>query len=390
MSLSKTSKSLKLKSMYGILSRYIASTFVLPFILGSLFFTVFMLTFELFRIAQLIFSKDISIVFIGSLMTDISLTFLPLTMPLAIFFAAIFAMNRISGDSEYIAMRAAGMSIKKILIPFMFMAAIVAFNALNLVQELVPKANREVKKKLHYLQSTGLLTGIKSGQFLTSIPNITFFSQYVSDDGSNLRKVFLHTYDEKHQTTKVILAEKGNFINKLDRITQTESLDLILVDGNISMYSKEGNKIERVDFKRYLFPVSEKSFYKKLATRENMMGFSELRNFKNKSLEEIIKLGHRKRDFFNAKFEFWNRLNTPLTCLVFTLLGFTLGVKNNRGKAKKQGFVAFVLLITYYFLYFSLVSIARNNNIPVQALIFIPSIVLTGFGIKFYRNLNWT
>lgn len=375
--------------MNTILTRYIASTFVLPFILSSLFLTIFMLTFELFKLAQLIFSKDMGAGFILSLVGNISLTFLPLTMPLAIFFAAIFAMNRISGDSEYIAMRAAGMSTKKVFIPFILMAGIIAFNSLNLVQELVPQAHREVRKKIHYLQSTGLLTGIKSGQFLTSIPGITFFAGYVSKDGSNLRDVFLHTFNEGKKSSRVIMAKKGNFINKLDKKTQIESLDLILVEGNISLYNKKGEKVERIDFDRYLFPVSEKSFYKKLTTRETMMGFSELRKFKNKSFEDIQKMGYNKRDFFNAKFEFWNRLNTPLMCIVFTLLGFSLGVKNNRGRDKKQGLKAIGLLIFYYILYFSFVSAARNNNIPVQALIFIPGFIILGFGLKYYRALNW-
>lgn len=375
--------------MKTILARYIASTFVLPFILGSLFFTIFMLTFELFKLAQLIFSKDLELSFIMSLIGNISLTFLPLTMPLAIFFAAIFAMNRISGDSEYIAMRAAGMSIKEIFIPFLIMGGIISFNAFNLVQELVPNAHREVRKKIHYLQSTGLLTGIKSGQFMTSIPNITFFAQKVSTDGNNLQKVFLTTYDAKQESTKVIIAKKGVFINKLDRETQIESLDLVLDEGNISIFNKSGDQIERIDFERYLFPVSEKSFYKKLTTRETMMGFTELKNFKSKSLEEIKKMGYKDRDFFNAKFEFWNRLNTPLVCLIFTLLGFSLGVKNNRGPVKRQGLMAVGLLVLYYLLYFSLVSVARNNNIPVPVLLFIPAIVLSLISFRFYKNLNW-
>lgn len=375
--------------MNGILTRYIASTFVLPFALGSLFFTLFMLTFELFKLAQLIFSKDLGIGFIISLIGNISLTFLPLTMPLAIFFAAIFAMNRISGDSEYTAMRAAGMSVKKIFIPFLVMGLIIAFTAFNLVQELVPRAHREVRKSIHYLQSTGILTGIKSGQFLTSIPGITFFADEVSTDGTNLQKVFLHIYDEKSKRTRVIIAEKGNFINKLNRSTQVESLDLILVNGNISIYDKSGQKIERIDFKRYLFPVSEKSFYKKLITRETMMGFSELNDFRELSFDTVSKRGYDKIDFFNAKFEFWNRFNTPIMCIIFTLLGFSLGVKDNRGKAKRQGLMAISLIIFYYVLYFSLVSVARNNHIPVPVLLFIPGLVMLGFGVKFMKKLNW-
>jgi lipopolysaccharide export LptBFGC system permease protein LptF len=46
-------------------------------------------------------------------------------------------------------------------------------------------------------------------------------------------------------------------------------------------------------------------------------------------------------------------------------------------------------LIIYYGLFFSLVSLANKNKIPVQLAVFFPGLILAANGIRFYRKLDW-
>jgi hypothetical protein len=58
-------------------------------------------------------------------------------------------------------------------------------------------SNKEFKRKVNYLTSSGLLAGIKAGQFFTLIPGLTLFATKSTKYGRNLDEVFLQIKDLK-------------------------------------------------------------------------------------------------------------------------------------------------------------------------------------------------
>ncbi len=117
-----------------LLQRYLAAQFILPLVVCTIFFICFLLTFELFRLTELLVTRDISFWFTVGLVGNIALTFIPLSLPIAVFFSTIYCMNRLSGDSEYIALRAGGLTKERILTPFLLVAALLSFSVYHLNQ----------------------------------------------------------------------------------------------------------------------------------------------------------------------------------------------------------------------------------------------------------------
>src|SRR6476659_6294190 len=109
-----------------LLQRYLAAQFILPLMVSTIFFICFLLTFELFRLTELLVTRDISLWFTAGLIGNIALTFIPLSLPIAVFFSTIYCLNRLSGDSEYIAMRASGITKDRILLPFLLVALLLS------------------------------------------------------------------------------------------------------------------------------------------------------------------------------------------------------------------------------------------------------------------------
>ena len=72
--------------MRFLLQRYLAFQFILPLSVSLVFFICFLMIFDLFRMSKLFMAKDIEISFVLGMIQDLALTFLPLALPIAIFF----------------------------------------------------------------------------------------------------------------------------------------------------------------------------------------------------------------------------------------------------------------------------------------------------------------
>jgi lipopolysaccharide export system permease protein len=373
-----------------LLQRYLAAQFIMPLVLSTVFFVCFLLTFELFRLTELLVTRDISLWFIAGLIGNIALSFIPLSLPIAVFFSTIYCLNRLSSDSEYIAMRAAGLTKERILIPVMVVAGLLSISVYHLNQNLIPHSNKEFKRKVNYLTSSGLLAGIKPGQFFTLVPGLTLFATKSTKYGRNLEDVFLQIKDMKSQEEKVIFASKGELLFERDNSSLMEKLTLTLFNGNIVGQDVNKNEIEKIIFSKYIFPVSQSQFQGRFTVKETMLTSQELEGVLKMTFAEAEKIyKFNKKEFFNAKYEYWSRKNGALIVFVFCFLGFSLGVTGTRGKSKNSGFIGILCLIVYYGLFFSLVSLANKEKIPVQLAVFFPASVMGMMGVWFYRKLDW-
>jgi lipopolysaccharide export LptBFGC system permease protein LptF len=89
------------------------------------------------------------------------------------------------------------------------------------------------------------------------------------------------------------------------------------------------------------------------------------------------------------RFEFWNRINTPFLCIIFSFLGVCLGVQDNRGKKKNVGAISLLLLVTYYSVFFLLVTLSRKGAIPTPIAVFLPTAGTLYYAIKHYKKMDW-
>lgn len=285
-------------------------------------------------------------------------------------------------------MRAGGLTKERIILPFLIVAAVLTLSIYHLNQSLIPVSNKEFKKKILYLTSSGLLSGIKEGQFFTMIPNVTLFATRATKYGRNLEEVFLHL-KEKEGQERVIFSQRGELVFEKNSDQMADKLTLTLFDGNIIGQGKK-NELEKIIFSKYTFPITQGQFGDKFSLKETMLSSTEIQQILKMNPVDAKKLyNFSKKDLVNARYEFWNRKNGALICFIFCFLGFTLGITGNRGKSKNAGLVGLVCLIVYYGLYFSLVSVAKKEVIPIPVAVFTPAFILAAMGVYFYRHLDW-
>jgi lipopolysaccharide export system permease protein len=378
-------------------TRYLLYNFIPPFMLSCVFFVSFLLVFQLFRITRIVIQKGLPFIDLIELVSHIAVTFLPLAIPISCFFAALYTMNRMSEDSEIVAFRSFGLRKSNLLRPFLIAGVFIALGIFSLNQNLIPASKTIFKNTIIKLTSKGVLSDVQPGNFYTELPGIILFANEVSEDKKKLSGVFINV--AKNGLTQSIYAKEGVLVKRKDNAFQMPSLRFFLTDGNIVKFNTNSNKTEKILFKDYDFPILDGNYTPGFVTKDSMRSNRVLLQAMEKKKKEIDKW-EKKKDMNRAKgarkslakseIEFFSRINTPFQCLLFIFLGFIFGIKKSRGKGKSMGSRALTVLILYYAVFFTGISMAKKGVMPTYLVIFIPTILATMLGMRQYQRLDWT
>lgn len=369
--------------MRGIIPLYLASQFILPFMVSAFFFASFLLTFQLFRITRYIISKGVGPETVIELVMHIMITFLPIAIPLSALFASIYVMGKLSDDSEIVAMRSFGFSRNKMLMPFLILGLFLGISVFSLNQSIIPESGRKFKNGILRLTSSGLLSDIKKGNFFLDIPGVTLFAEDKSEDGVNLKNLFIH-YNEKNGE-KVIYAKQGILIKENSDAWGVRGIRLLLKSGNMSRFSKDSDKIEKSLFETYEFPVWDGSGLIFEVNKHELKSSKDLWAYlKSTPIEK-----RADKTYIKAEIEYWARYSAALQSLLFVVIGAMIGVKQGRGRGKSPAGQALLLACIYYTLYFTGLGFAKKAMIPASVAVFAPFILMVLYSIRSYKKMNW-
>jgi len=390
--------------MFKLSQRYLAASFIPPFVLSTVFFIAFLLTFQMFRITKIVINKGVEWPVVLELIGHIAVSFLPMAIPLSVLFAAMYTLNKMSEDSEIIAMRSFGMTKFKLFAPFLALGICIAISIFSLNQKLIPFSKTKFKNTIIRLTSKGMLTDIKAENFFTEIPGVTLFAEEVTGDGRFMKNVFIQQKSSRSNSVEqIIMAKRGTLIKKAKDKWSLPSIRFHLEDGNIVKTKAGSTDIEKVLFEEYDFPITGGSSLNSFVTKDSMRTNTELVEVLEKYTTRLAALvknpnrdageNHEMYDLIKSvnktKLEYWTRFNTPLQCLVFILLGFSLGIKKGRGKSSNTGVVGMLILVLYYVIFFVGVSLSKKGQLAPYITVFTPSLLAVLVGGYFYRKLDW-
>lgn len=328
------------------------------------------------------------------LIGHIAISFLPMAIPLSALFATIYTMNKLSEDSEIVAMRSFGMKKFELFLPLLICGIFIATSIFVLNRNLIPYSKTQFKNTIIQLTSNGVLSDVKAGQFYTEIPGIILFAEKVDDGGVKFQDVFIRV--DKNGEEQAIFAKNGALIKQETADLRAPTLRFFLQDGNIVKSFDDKSDVEKILFKEYDFPVLKGGGLPGFVTKDSMRT--------NKELSEVIKLREKKlksksvsvaeKNIIKSrlpktKLEYWSRINTPLQVILFVVLGFCLGIKKGRGATKNSGALALLVIAGYYALFFAGVSMARKSQIPAYVAVFFPTLIISIFSIRLFKKLDW-
>lgn len=193
-----------------IFDKYILKSFVQPF-LATFLVVLFVLVMQSLWLAfDEIAGKGIDLIFILKFLGFLALIVTPTALPIGILLSSIMALGNLSENYEFAAMKSAGVSLKRIIRPLVFLTLMLS--ALNFVflNNVYPWATLKQKNLYLNMKKKKPALALVAGVFNTDIPGFWIkFDEKYGEEQNLLRNVQISDISANQGNIKKIIAEKG-------------------------------------------------------------------------------------------------------------------------------------------------------------------------------------
>lgn len=291
-----------------------------------------------------------------------------LTIPMGVLFGVIFALSRLSGDNEIIAIRANGISFGVVMwTTFLFglMMTVVSFIFINYI---TPKAVQRYKTLYFNILYLNPNIALEKRQFF-QVPNTKkkIAAVETSKDGKSMKWVFIYEEREEEREEIFIHAERGRWIDNAGGAMTTLELEngqlLRIVKGVL-------DNIERSDFEKINFNI--KNDFKQIDLAKGSPEYMDV--FK---LAKVIKKKKQQGNKISPIYsiEFHKKFAYPLACVIFVLIAMPLSIFSSRSGGGVSFGLTIVIIFFYYLMMVLTETLAKRGFLNPAIGMYIPVMI---------------
>ncbi|MCC6705933.1 MAG: LPS export ABC transporter permease LptF [Gammaproteobacteria bacterium] len=258
-------------------------------------------------------------------------------LPMSLFLGTFAAATRLQLGSEWVVMRAAGMSHQHLLKPLAGLALATAAVVALITLVVGPQAEHYLRELKEITENEATIAGVKAGRFRDLAGGRrVFYAESIADDQKHLERAFVHSRDKKADNGREGALRSDRAAIETDR----RSHGRFAVFERGSSYAGEPGQADYTitDFTRYGVRIED----------------PEPTNF-NDHIAFVLTTDLLKHDEFYYAVEFQSRFNLPLCTLLTPALAFLIGVGNRRG----HWYLGLMAAVAGYFAYTNLLGVGR-------------------------------
>ncbi len=328
------------------------------------------------RLIDLIVNRGLSIDIFLYLALLILPRFLDIVLPIGAFIAVLFTFNRLTSESELIAMRSVGLSHLGLARPVLILAGIAFLMLMSLSAYFLPASNRAFKDLQFEIRNRFVSSLLQEGTFTTIADKLTIYIRNRDDRGEVTGLLIYDNREPKRPVT--ILAERGLFAE-----TPAGSR-IVMVNGNRQQFDTEARTLSLLTFEHYTLDLDS------LHDDAPVLRFREAQE---RFLGELFFPPPGTDPALRSSFlvEAHRRLLIPLSAFTFCLIPLVCLLP---GEFNRRGQISRVLLAIAVAFIFQVLDIGVND-LAVRSAAAIPLMYLTdllpfvlGFAILLRGNIR--
>ena len=189
--------------------RFIFKSFLGP--LAMTFFIVlviFILQFLWMYVDDLA-GKGLPLKVLGELLFQFSLTFVPISLPLAILLASLMTFGNMGEFMELTALKASGIPLRRLMMPVLVFTCLLSIGSFLFADYVLPISNRKARTLLWDIKRKKPEVNIQAGTFCDEIEGISLKVTRKDPVTSRLEKIFIYDHRGGNVNSSVITADSG-------------------------------------------------------------------------------------------------------------------------------------------------------------------------------------
>ncbi|HEX4997238.1 MAG TPA: LPS export ABC transporter permease LptG [Terriglobia bacterium] len=349
------------------LDRYLFREIATPTLIALSALTFVMFARDMGRFLEIVVLQSASAREVWQLALALLPNALMITIPMSTLVGILTGFGRMSSDHEVVALRAAGVSMRRILRPVLGLALLSTLAGIGLSVWVAPQSGarlRQLSQELAMKQVSIQLTPRVFNERLKD------YKLYVQDaPGPWTWKGIMLANVSDPDNPKVWLAESG----ALARDENGRRYQLTLNNG-ITLLGEPRSSNQTLDY--YTFDRTTVTIDMETINAVTHPTTSETPTRQLWNRMRASETPPEERTSFQS--EFHRRLAIPCASLAFALIGLPLGVSTARG-SKSVGLVLSLILMLAYYL--AVIAGTGNPNLPPALAAWAPNIVFAAFGL---------
>lgn len=352
-----------------LLDRYIANEFWQPLLFGIGIVTgVWFGADQLKTIFNLIMRSGVpwnmAFMILGLHLPEI----IVLTIPIGVLLGTLLVFNRLSGDSEIIALRTSGISFYRIMVAPLVFGVVTSLVSFAINETVVPVANR-TSKKLEFLAlyKSELPAGQTNFTYMErdrnmQLSRIFYIGNY---NGNSLANVIILDFT-RDKLVQIISAASGMFNHG----------EWDLMKGRTYVLSGDSDLTRVMQFDKLVIPGIKNAQQALDAGHVSPkdMNMMELYNYIN-----VLKSSNAVDRALIVRF--YQKFSQPLACLIVALAGAPLGLLARRSRSNVGLIYSAVVVFLYYVLQSSSGALGEAGRIDPLLAAWLPNIVIGVLGL---------
>jgi LPS export ABC transporter permease LptG/LPS export ABC transporter permease LptF len=356
-----------------ILDRYVVREFLNIFFLVLAAFVMLMLIFTFFELVGDILRNHISLSTVGDYIINLTPSMLYQISPLAVLIAVLVTFGVLNRNSELIAMKATGISLYRLIVPIVSIAAILAV-ALFLFDEFyLPQANRKQEALRNIIKGRPPQTFLHPeqkwifGQSHPGEPGRIFYYQFFDPDRNEFANLTLFEFDPStFALSRRIFAARVSWDPATNSWSFQNGWERDMDGANTKAYR---------EFKQTSFAEvhEDPDYFKKENIQAQEMNFGQLDHY-------IGDLRQSGFDTMRLRVELWHKLAYPIIAVVMAVLAIPFALSMGRRGSLTGIAVAIFVALTYFVIDGFFSAMGNVNYLPAGLAAWSPDILfgLTG------------
>lgn len=154
--------------------------------------------------------KGLEVGVIAELLLYASATFVPMALPISVLFASIMTMGNFGEKYELVAMKAGGISVRRIMLPMALVALFMTGIAFYFANNVLPVAMHKYRMTLYDIQRKKPAVSIRPSEYYDEIDGYVIRVNGKDPDGRTMRDIIIYDHTQGINRTNITVADHGN------------------------------------------------------------------------------------------------------------------------------------------------------------------------------------